>query len=339
MVNVSKSSEKDLLNSRICDLEVDFGTSQVYRACQQLNDELAQKNFIFKPHFWLSAEWFSPDGIPGIAVPFYLAHPKLTKLEKKMLLEAEGSSYKECMQILRHEAGHAIDSAFNLHRKRGWRDTFGSFHQEYPSWYQPKPSSRNFVVHLKGWYAQAHPAEDFAETFAVWLNPTSRWKQRYKDWPALKKLEYVDGLMKSIANTKPTITNKKVLEPLSSLKETLDEYYKNKQASYSNEAPGFYDLDLKRIFKESNRPLALNSDKSAAKFIRENRTELRELIVRWTGTPAYSVDQLLQDLIDRCKKLKLELNLNKTETKTNLTVMLAVQTMNVIHKGKYKFAL
>ena len=120
-----------------------------------------------------------PDGVPGIAIPFYLAHPRLMKLERKEMLEVEGGTDTECMRILRHEAGHALDTAFRLHFKRRWRELFGSFAQPYPDFYKPKPKSRKYVLHLPAWYAQAHPAEDFAETFAVWLTPRSLWRRRY----------------------------------------------------------------------------------------------------------------------------------------------------------------
>src|SRR5262249_42821707 len=73
-----------------------------------------------------------------------------------------------------------------------WRDVFGSFGQPYPDFYKPDPRSRGYVLHLNAWYAQAHPAEDFAETFAVWLASGEAWRNTYREWPALRKLEYVD---------------------------------------------------------------------------------------------------------------------------------------------------
>ena len=117
------------------------------------------------------------------------------KLEQAQMFTVEGGPEKQCMRILRHEAGHCVDTAYRLHRRKRWRELFGSFTQPYPDAYKPRPNSRRFVTHLDGWYAQAHPAEDFAETFAVWLRPGSRWRKRYADWPALEKLEYVDAFM------------------------------------------------------------------------------------------------------------------------------------------------
>ena len=123
----------------------------------------------------------------AIAIPFYLAHPRLEKLEEAQMLEVEGGEHEWCMRILRHEAGHAIDNAFRLRRRRQRQHTFGSPSQPYPEFYTPKPYSKSFVLHLDSWYAQSHPDEDFAETFAVWLTPNSEWRQRYAGWRALRK--------------------------------------------------------------------------------------------------------------------------------------------------------
>src|ERR1043165_7262414 len=153
------------------------------------------RQLMFRPHFWLSNEWFTPDGVPGIAVPFYLAHPRLEKLEMDQMLEVEGGTPEWCMKILRHEAGHAIDNAYRLRMRLGRQRVFGPSYMQYPDYYTPKPYSKSYVLHLDSWYAQSHPDEDFAETFAVWLTPDSDWKSRYAGWPALRKLEDMDGLM------------------------------------------------------------------------------------------------------------------------------------------------
>ncbi len=129
-------------------------------------------------------------------MPFYLAHPRLARLERKMFKEVEGGTQRQCMQILRHEAGHIVQHAYALHRRRKWQEMFGRSSSPYPESYRPNPNSRDYVQHLPRWYAQSHPDEDFAETFAVWLTPRSNWRQRYAEWPgALEKLEFVDELM------------------------------------------------------------------------------------------------------------------------------------------------
>ena len=195
--------DEDLLQVRLKDLKVTVEGTWLQRCLDDLHEELDQRGLRVRPHAWISSEWFSPDDTPGIAIPFYLAHPRLMRLERKMIIDVEGGTVPECMRILRHEAGHVVQHAYQLHRRRRWQQLFGPSSTRYPDSYRPNPASRRYVHHLRLWYAQSHPDEDFAETFAVWLRPRSNWRQRYAGWPALKKLEYVDELMAEIAGTKP----------------------------------------------------------------------------------------------------------------------------------------
>ena len=166
---------EDLLDLRLCELHLTIEGSEVADRITQLYEELDRKGIRFRPHVWLSSDWFSPVGVPGIAIPFYLAHPRLKKLEYRMMYEVEGGTRTWCMQLLRHETGHAIDTAYRLNRRASWRRLFGKASKPYPKYYNPKPFSRNYVLHLDWWYAQSHPTEDFAETFAVWLKPGQRF--------------------------------------------------------------------------------------------------------------------------------------------------------------------
>ena len=187
-----------------------------------------ERGLRIRPHAWISNEWFSPDDTPGIAIPFYLTHPRLMRLERRMIIDVEGGTVSECMRILRHEAGHVVQVAYQLHRLRRWQELFGRSSTRYPSYYRPNPASRRYVYHLPHWYAQSHPDEDFAETFAVWLTPRSNWRRRYAGWPALKKLEYVDELMAEIAGQRPLVRQRVRVDPLSSLTQTLAEHYATK---------------------------------------------------------------------------------------------------------------
>ena len=63
----------------------------------------------------------APTTLTGIAIPFYLAHPRLMRLERKMMIDVEGGTVPECMRILRHEAGHVMQVAHQLQRHRRWR--------------------------------------------------------------------------------------------------------------------------------------------------------------------------------------------------------------------------
>jgi hypothetical protein len=240
------------------------------------------------------------------------------------------------MRILRHEAGHALDNAFRLHYKRRWRELFGSFAAPYPESYKPRPNSRNYVLHLAAWYAQAHPAEDFAETFAVWLTPGSRWRRRYHGWPVLRKLEYVNEVMSELTGETPRNRLRVKVEPLSEANITLREHYDRKRAYYSFEWPADYDRDLLRIFSQDQR-YALRH--SAASFLRAYRAELCETVAEGTGVHQYTINHLLQDMIERSKKLKLRLPVSQAEAKRKVLIALTVQTMNVVHSGYHRIAL
>ena len=179
---------------RFCDLRLSIEGSALARHVRRMYADLERRGLSLRPHVWLSEEWFSPDGVPGIAVPFYLAHPRLERLERRIMGEAEGGNSRLLLRILRHEAGHAVDNAYRLRRRRRWREVFGPASRPYPARYRARAGSRGYVHHLGEWYAQAHPTEDFAETFAVWLAPNSPWRKNYADWPAFHKLQAVDEL-------------------------------------------------------------------------------------------------------------------------------------------------
>ena len=152
--------DEELLEMRICDLPLRIGGTALETRLERLYQELGQSGIRHRPHVWLAEEWFTPDAVPGFAIPFYLAHPRLMRLERKQMMEVEGGPDRECMRIMRHEAGHALDNAFGLHRRRGYQDLFGPYSRPYPDSYRPNPNSRDYVLNLNAWYAQAHPAED-----------------------------------------------------------------------------------------------------------------------------------------------------------------------------------
>jgi hypothetical protein len=281
-----------------------------------------------QPHFWVSNEWFSPDDTPGIAIPFYLTHPRLMRLERKMIIDVEGGTVPGCMRILRHEAGHVVQVAYQLHRRRCWRELFGRSSSRYPNYYRPNPASRRYVHHLPLWYAQSHPDEDFAETFAVWLTPRSNWRKRYAGWPALKKLEYVDELMGEIAGTKPLVTRRVRVEPLSSLTQTLAEHYEQKRAHYSVEHPKFYDRDLRRIFSDDPRH---RRSPSAVSFLRRNRAKIRQVVSKWTGEYELTLNAVFNDMIGRCRELKLRAVGSERQLRTEFIVLLTAKTVHSLY--------
>jgi Putative zinc-binding metallo-peptidase len=295
-------ADEDLLDLRFCDLRLSLRFSPILPRIVKLDSEIARRGIAFRPHFWLAEEWFSPDGIPGIAIPFYLAHPRLMRLERHFMQEVEGGNENWQMRILRHETGHAIDTAFRLRRRKDWRITFGMASQPYPDAYRPRPASRDFVLHLGHWYAQSHPTEDFAETFAVWLQPRARWQRDYADWPALAKLEYVDALMHELRGRRALLRNRDVVEPLASNQRTLREHYRRKISRYELSETNAYDERLKRVFRMRRR---YPSRRSAAGFLRQVRPQLTRLLIRRSRLHPYLVHHVARTVIHRCRELDL----------------------------------
>jgi hypothetical protein len=321
---------------RICDLDVRIEGTDLEGRIQQLYGELRDRRLRFRPYFWLSDDWFTPDGLPGSAIPFYMAHPRLARLELNQMLEVEGGTPEWCMRILRHETGHAIENAYRLRRRRPRQQLFGKSSEPYPDYHTPKPYSKSFVLHLDSWYAQSHPDEDFAETFAVWLNLRSIWRECYAGWPALRKLDYVDELMREIAGQRPLVTSKGRVDPLSRLHKTLREHYQEKRERYGLEYPNFYDRDLRRLFSDAPE---FRGNMTAATFLKRIRKEVRRKVADWTGEFQYTIDQVLKDMIERCEELNLRLAGPEEQTKLDFTVLLTVQTMNYLHSGRHRLAL
>jgi len=327
--------DEDLLDLRFCELGLVLEGSSLEPRIAQLSDELAARGINFRPYFWISDEWFTPDDVPGIAIPFYLAHPRLAKLEERQMLEVEGGTPEWCMQILRHEAGHVVDNAYLLRRRRQRVRLFGRPSTPYPEYYTPKPYSKSHVLHLDSWYAQSHPDEDFAETFAVWLNPASDWRTRYAGWPAQKKLRYMDRLMQDIAAKPPLRRARRRVDPIETIRRTLREHYAKKRKHHGLEHPNFYDRDLRMLFADG--PDA--SGMKASRFINRIRKDVRRLVTAWTGAYQYTIDRVLEDMIARCDELNLHLRDAEDQAKLDFVVLLTVQTMNYLHSGRHRMAL
>jgi hypothetical protein len=330
-------TDRQLLDLRLCDLPVRIRDSRLEQRIEKLYRELHSRALAVRPHVWLAEEWFTPDGVSGFAIPFYLAHPRLIRLERAQMLEVEGASESECMRILRHEAGHAIDNAFRLHARRGWTAAFGSYRVPYPEWYQPQPDSRDYVLNLDAWYAQAHPAEDFAETFAVWLKDGSmRWRRQYQGWGALRKLEYVDGLMSELAARRPPRLERREVDSLKSLTKTLREHYQRKRAYYTIHWPASYERNLYRVFSSESRHSALPS---AGQFLRHIRRDVCDVVARGTGVHHYTINHIVRHMIVRCRELKLRLAMPEGEARQLVIVTLTMQVMQVLRTGYHRIPL
>jgi hypothetical protein len=325
--------DEELLRLRIRDLGVRIEGSDLEPRIARLHGELEARGLPMRPPCYLGDEWFSPDGVPAIAIPFYLAHPRLKQLELHQMMEVEGGTPEWCAQLLRHECGHAFDHGYRFSSRRTWRAVFGSPDAEYePETYSPRPYSRSFVHHLPNWYAQAHPDEDFAETFAVWLaHAPEEWRTRYRGWKAIEKLEYVDILMQEARAKPPAVSRGRHRSSASRLRSTLEHYYAARRKLWAQDYPDFYDADLRRIFA-----LAPAGHGTAAAFMRRRRKAIVAGVVRWTGQRKYVVDTLASRLIERCARLGLHAPSDETTLALDVGAFVGSLVTNHLHTGRFK---
>ncbi len=345
-IDLYNTEETELLKIRICDLPIDIRGTWLEECVEELYRELASKGLsLFRPECYLADEWLTPENEPVIGIPFYLAHPALIKLEKKLMLEAEGETKAWCMKLLRHEAGHAICYAYQLNKKRSWKKVFGSSTQDYGDTYRYQPYSKKFVRHLDGFYAQYHPDEDFVETFAVWLTPDVNWEERYRNWKAVDKLKFVDGLMKSIQGVAPIKSKGKKYWNVPSLKITLANFYKKKQLLIEEDFPDFHDRQLVKIFKSLNvQDFKVYKKQSkfdpelddAAGFLQKYQSHIVYNVARTTGERRYIVHDLLKNIIRRCRQLRMIIPETKTMAAFQVSAYITSLVMNYIHTGWFR---
>ena len=290
----------------------------------QLYLELASHSISFRPPVYLSDQWGCPDGTPIIGVPFYLVDRRLERLEEEMSGAVEDDV--EAMRYLRHEAGHAINYAFKLYERDDWQRIFGSFSRPYRERYRTDPFSREHVRHILGWYAQKHPDEDFAETFAVWLTPDINWRTDYAGWPALAKLEYVDRVMAEIGELKPEAVAPTAEDlPVESMDYTLAEHYDNELEDIPIGDARQFDADLRRIFAmRADAPQGMAADE----FITRHYREILVRLTYWTGEAPAVVRSLLDHLITRARALGLHVSGLEAATLIELTAFGTAVVMN-----------
>jgi hypothetical protein len=327
-------SDAELLEKRISQLRLKLDGTQLQPLIQQLHDELSQRGLLFHPPCHIGDEWFVPVNIPAIFIPFFLTHDRLRQLERSIMLEVEGESTEWFMKLIRHEAAHAYAHAYQFGRKRGWQRTFGkSSASETPSFYRPRPYSRSFVMHLDDWYAQSHPDEDFAETFAVWLTPGQDWRKRYQGWNALQKLEYVDELMHSLAGKPPLPMPDYRATDYDCLNVKLKTYYTRKRKVYEDSFPDFYDNDLRQLFDATP---AVAGHVKASMYLRHHRRELEAAVCQWTNENKYRVNRLLSRLIERCDRLGLHIKAYDPKQNLQVSAYITTLVMNHLFTGKFK---
>ena len=326
-------SDEQLLERRISSLGLKLEGSAIEPLIKQLYDELAAKALTFNPPVHIGDEWFVPVDLPTIFVPFFLVHERLRALERATMLEVEGETPEWFMKLMRHETAHAYAHAYQLHRKKKWQKIFGKTSREgTPMTYRPRPFSRSYVTHLEDWYAQSHPDEDFAETFAVWVTPDVDWRKEYAGWRALRKLEYVDELMRSLAGKAPThMPNYRPAE-YNGLNVKLKTYYARKRKLYADTYPDFYDVDLRQLFTVQPGPGRIY----ASSYLRRSRRRLLNAVCQWTNEKKFRVNKLLSRLIDRCDQLDLHVLNDDPQEDFRVTSYITTLVMNYLHTGKFK---
>jgi Putative zinc-binding metallo-peptidase len=325
---------QELLRKPIKELGLKLEGSTVEKFVHQLYREIERKGLVhFRPACYLTDEWGCPSGEPVIGIPFYLADRKLAALEKEMNdLEDE----REIMMYLRHEAGHAFNYAYELYKREDWRELFGPFRRAYREKYRPVPFSRRFVRHIAGWYAQKHPDEDFAETFAVWLTPRSNWRKKYRGWGAMKKLRYVDRVAREVSHREPLHATGKTDVTVEEMETTVEDFYRTHTPTEEQTIAGLaLDADLADIFVRPG-PRRRKGIRPALEFLSEHRKEIVDKVTYWTGVRRPLVKAMVESVEGRVAHSRLVVE--KAREPAHLVEMTAYATtlaMNYLVRGKF----
>jgi hypothetical protein len=319
-----EGERRALLGRRISELGLSLKGTRLEQLVDRLHDELSAKGLRFMPPVYLSDQWGCPDDTPLIGVPFYLADPRLARIEAEEAIEVENET--DIMRYLRHEAGHAFNYAYRLYDRADWRQLFGPYSRPYRERYRADPFSRAYVRHILGWYAQKHPDEDFAETFAVWLTPDLDWRGEYAGWEALDKLEYVDRVMREVGDERPeapAVTADDL--PVEAMNYTVEEHYRGGDVPIPATDHRHFDGDLRTIFASgSDAP----GGEPAAMFLRRHRREIVSRIAYWTGEGTAAVRQFVDLLVERSEVLELRVRGLEASTLIELTAFGTAVMMN-----------
>lgn len=322
---------RGVLDKKVSELGLRVEGSQVEKYVQQLYRELDRRGLKrFRPVCYLTDEWGCPDQQPVLGIPFYLADSKLRKLEHAVdQLEDE----RQIMMYMRHEAGHVFNYAYRLYTTPAWRRLFGPFFRPYRDDYRPVPFSKDFVRHIEGWYAQKHPDEDFAETFAVWLTPRSAWRRQYKGWPAMRKLRYVDRVARAVADLDPIVNTGKVDITPEDISDTVEQFYERAAEERQARIDIALDAHLGKIFLARKR----KESKPAADIVSRHKTELVDNITYWTGVQRPIIRGLIESVCRTCERMKLWGELGEEPRYlVEVTTLATVLAMNFLTRGRFE---
>ncbi len=321
---------RDLLPERIRDLGLSLESSPVAHLVARLYEELEGRGLHhFRPLCYLSDEWGCPSGEPVIGIPFYLGHSRVSSVEASVN-DIEGE--REIMMYLRHEAGHAFNYAYELYRTEEWRGLFGPFRRPYREDFPFVPFSRDYVRHIGGWYAQKHPDEDFAETFAVWLDPQSNWRERYAGWGAMRKLVYLDCTARSVGGIVPPRQFGRTDLTVDEMDQTVGDFYREAHVDESELIAALaLDSDLADIFVAPSKRDPAHGHADAAGLLHLHRREIVDKVHYWTGVRRTLVRALVVAIERRLSVLGLLADTDRTvEQMIELTVYTTTLAMTFL---------
>lgn len=280
---------------------------------KQVEAEAARKKIKFKPEYYLGIGWGCVNKSVSIEIPFWFQNETLTAIEDEMAYDGVENE-SEIKMGLRHEFGHALNYAYKLYLDAEWRKLFGNFNKKYSDYYRFNPWSKRHVKHLPDYYAQKHPDEDWAETFAVWLTPGSNWRRIYAKTPALQKLLYVDKKMDEIAGKEPLNKRIKRDAPIEKARMTIREFYGADDEDISPSEQLLEDVEaMRRIFPNGFR--TKRNLKDAWKLIHKFSPLVSQKLSEELNIPQHSANRVLRLLESICKTYDLKTRQGEEEEK------------------------
>jgi hypothetical protein len=338
MAEVDPFRESNWSAAPIRDLGLKIEGTRLEPVLAEFEVEREKLGLRVKPRYYLSTDWGVVTDTVAIAIPFYLARPELSELHAQRMGMIEGEGRRALLGYLRHEFGHVVNYAYKLYDEGEWVRLFGPITKPYLEEYHPAPFSRRFVRHLPGWYAQKHPDEDWAETFAVWMTPGLDWRDEYEELStALAKLEWCDRTLATLREREPLVTATETEEPVESITLSVDELYK--RTAPPAEAPRGLDGALRAIFDDLAADDA--SDRAtwrpASELMREVERPLVACVFRWTGHFPERTRALLRRLASRCEALGLSYpRTRRASAEMAVTTFVTTLAMNFVASGDYE---
>ncbi len=328
---------RELLEQRLCDFRLQIQGGPLESILARFEAELAEAGIRrLRPRYYLSDEWGVPDGTVAIAIPFYLADARLRSIQARRGVFVEGIDEADVLRYLRHEMGHVVNYAYRLHETEEWTRTFGPMSRPYEDDFRVVPFSPDFVRYLPGGYAQKHPDDDWAETFAVWMTPGLDWAGLYADAPgALAKLRYAARVLAEIGDREPPVFAVDLDGEVGELNVTVQEFYNDIELEEVT-LPRSLDGDLWALVAPHAATLRGAQREEAAALFLQHRDHLSGAVYRWTGLLPERGRALIDHLTERARALGLSYIADEREqVLCDLACLLAALAMNHAHTGAY----